>query len=392
MDKLYFCEVKIYFTVYPRISDLTKDLFGFDLPLPIQSFGFMMAMSFITAYFMIYYELKHKAKMGIFSSFEIHHTTEGEPSKTDILVNLVLGAVLGYKLGYLFTNYTAFNANPQQILLSTEGSLGGLFFGLVVMGAYKGYEYYKYKGVKPKKEKKKAYPHDLMGNVIFIAAISGILGAKLFAVLETWDDFIKHPIQSLVAFDGLTYYGGLILGSASVIYYIRRYKIPVLPYLDAAAPGLMATYGVGRIGCHISGDGDWGIQVGDGTVSCLANKPAFFRIFPDWFYAYNYPNNVLGETPGYVYPTPLWEAILGIGLGIGLLLIGRKLKLHHGVLFCIYLILNGIERFLIEKIRVNIPYNILGLKITQAEILSFLLILLGIAGWVWIHKRQKMTK
>lgn len=378
--------------MYPRISDLTKDLFGFDLPLPVQSFGFMMAMGFITAYFMIYYELKRKAKLGTFSPFQITHTTEGEPSRTDIFVNLVLGAVLGYKLGYVFVNYATFNANPQQILLSTEGSLGGLFAGVVLMAAYKGYQYYKYKGIKPKKEKKQAYPHDLMGNVIFIAAVSGILGAKLFAVLETWDDFIKHPLQSLIAFDGLTYYGGLILGSASVIYYIRRYKIPVLPYLDAAAPGLLATYGVGRIGCHISGDGDWGIQVGDGTVSCLLNKPAFFRIFPDWFYAYNYPNNVLGETPGYVYPTPLWEAILGIGLGIALLVTGRKFKLHHGVLFCIYLIVNGLERFLIEKIRVNIPYNIFGLKITQAEILSFLLILIGIAGWIWIHKKQKMTK
>ncbi len=378
--------------MYPRISDLTKDLFGFELPLPIQSFGFMMAMGFVTAYFMIYYELKRKAKLGIFSSFQITHTTGGEPSKTDIFINFVLGAVLGYKLGYVFTNYALFNANPQQILLSTEGSLGGLFVGIIIMAVYKGYEYYKYKGIKPKKEKKQAYPHDLMGNVIFIAAISGILGAKIFAVLETWDDFIKHPLQSLIAFDGLTYYGGLIFGAISVIYYIRRYKIPVLPYLDAAAPGLMATYGVGRIGCHISGDGDWGIQVGDGTAACYANKPAFFKIFPDWFYAYNYPNNVLGETPGYVYPTPLWEAILGISLGLILLLIGRKLKLHHGVLFCIYLIVNGIERFLIEKIRVNIPYNIFGLKITQAEILSFSLILIGIAGWVWIQKKQNMTK
>lgn len=378
--------------MYPRISDLTKDIFGFELPIPIQSFGFMMAMAFITAYFMIYYELKRKAKMGIFPSFEITRTTEGQPSNVDILVNLVLGAILGYKLGYIFSHYAAFNANPQQVLLSAKGSGAGLFAGIVLMGAYKGYEYYKYKGVKPKKEKKLAYPHDLMSNVIFIAAISGIIGAKIFAVLETWEDFIKHPIESLIAFDGLTYYGGLIFGAVSVIYYIRRYKIPILPYLDAAAPGLMATYGVGRIGCHIAGDGDWGIRVGDGTVACLTNKPAFFKPFPDWFYAYNYPNNVLGETPGYVYPTPLWEAILGISIGIILLIIGRKLKLPHGVLFCIYLILNGIERFLIEKIRVNIPYNILGLKITQAEILSFSLILLGIVGWVWILKKQKMTK
>lgn len=351
-----------------------------------------MAMSFIVAYFMVYYELKRKAKLGIFSPFEITYTTVGQPSKTDILINLVLGALIGYKLGYIFANYTAFNANPQQVIMSKEGSSTGALIGILLMGAYKAYEYYKYKGIKPKKEKKQAYPHDLMNNVIFIAAIAGIIGAKIFAALETWEDFVKHPLESLLAFDGLTYYGGLIFGAIAVIYYIRRYKIPLLPYLDAAAPGLMTTYGVGRIGCHVAGDGDWGIQVGDGTASCLLNKPNFFKLFPDWFYAYNYPNNVLGETPGYVYPTPLWEAIIGIILGIILLLIGRKVKLQHGVLFCIYLILNGLERFLIEKIRVNIPYHIFGLKITQAEILSFLLILIGIIGWVWIYQRQKSDK
>lgn len=348
-----------------------------------------MAMSFVVAYFMIYHELKRKAKLGIFSTFELTYTTAGEPSKTDIFINLILGGLLGYKLGYIITNYSLFNANPQQILLSSQGSLTGLVVGVLITCTYKGYEYYKYKGIKPKKEKKQAYPHDLMNNVIFIAAIFGILGAKIFAVLETWEDFVKHPAESLFGFDGLTYYGGLIFGAVAVIYYIKRYKIPLLPYLDAAGPGLMATYGVGRIGCHIAGDGDWGIQVGDGTASCLANKPTFFKPFPDWFYAYNYPNNVLGENPGYVYPTPLWESILGIVLGLILLFMGRKVKLQHGVLFCIYLIFNGVERFLIEKIRVNIPYNIVGLKITQAEILSFLLIIAGVVGWVWIYRSNK---
>ena len=163
----------------------------------------------------------------------------------------------------------------------------------------------------------------------------------------------------------------------------RKYKINVLHLMDSAAPALMLAYGIGRIGCQMSGDGDWGIVN-------LAPKPDWLSFFPDWVWSYNFPNNVINAgvyiegctgkfcsvLPQAVWPTALYEVVMCIALFFVLWLIRRKIKLA-GMLFAIYLIMNGIERFFIEKIRVNTEYNIFG-GITQAEIISFCLIITGL--------------
>ena len=82
---------------------------------------------------------------------------------------------------------------------------------------------------------------------------------KLFHNLENIGEFIADPMGQLMAFSGLTFYGGLIAGAFAVIWYGRKYNIKPLNLADAAAPGLMLAYGVGRIGCQLSGDGDWGV-------------------------------------------------------------------------------------------------------------------------------------
>jgi prolipoprotein diacylglyceryltransferase len=162
--------------------------------------------------------------------------------------------------------------------------------------------------------------------------------------------------------------------------------------IDAAAPGLMLAYGIGRIGCHLSGDGDWGI------ANVAANPIDFL---PDWFWSYNYPNNVVNEgipmpncigkhcfmLPQPVYPTPLYEAIAGIALFLLLWQLRKRITIA-GVLFCIYLVVNGAERFLIEKIRVNSTYEIFGAHITQAELISSLFLIIGSLGIWWLNKRS----
>ena len=237
--------------------------------------------------------------------------------------------------------------------------------------------------VKPKMIKEEIHPYDLVGNITIIAAISGIIGAKIFHNLENFQDFLADPIGQLIAFSGLTFYGGLIFGAISVVVYCRKYKINVLHLMDSAAPALMLAYGIGRIGCQMSGDGDWGIVN-------LSPKPDWLSFFPDWVWSYNFPNNVINAgvyiegctgkfcsvLPQAVWPTALYEVVMCIVLFFVLWLIRRKIKLA-GMLFAIYLIMNGIERFFIEKIRVNTEYNILG-GITQAEIISFCLIITGL--------------
>jgi len=167
--------------------------------------------------------------------------------------------------------------------------------------------------------------------------------------------------------------------------------------LDDVAPALMISYGVGRLGCHFSGDGDWGI------VNTAA-KPDWI---PQFLWSYDYPNNVINETanskiPGCtwdycnvlaeaVYPTPLYEFLMALIL-FGLLWFLRKRIKTVGLLFFIYLILNGLERFWIEKIRVNEDYEILGMQSTQAEFIAVMLMLIGLIGAVIVSRRNKELK
>ena len=381
--------------MYPTISDLIFDLTGLNIPLPIQSFGFMMAISFLLAAYTLSLELKRKEKLGIFKPVELK-TLVGEKVKfQDLILSFIIGFVAGYKLIYAFSNYKDFVADTQAILLSAEGSfLGGIVGGGI--GAYLKYrEREKQKLDKPEWRSEIVHPYQLVGNVTMVAAISGLIGAKIFHNLENLDDFASDPWGSLISFSGLTMYGGLIVGGTGVIWYAMKNKMNPFHFADSAAPGLMLSYGTGRIGCHISGDGDWGIPN-------LSPKPSWLDFLPDWVWSYRYPHNVLSEgvpipgcegrhcmmLPEPVYPTAFYEAVMCIFLFFVLWSLRKHISIP-GVLFSVYLIFNGVERFFIEKIRVNTKYHIDGHAITQAEIISVVLIILGIIGIIIFRKMAK---
>ncbi len=385
--------------MYPTISDLLRDLFGIDIPLPIQSFGFMLAISFLLAAWTLAMELKRKEQLGIFKPINVKHEVGKPASATDLFTSFLVGFVIGYKLLYAFSNYGEFVNDTQGVLLSTEGSwLGGLIGG--GLGAWLKYrEAEKQKLAKPEWRTEVVHPYQLVGNITMVAAVSGLLGAKIFHNLENLDEFAADPWGSLISFSGLTMYGGLIVGGAGVIWYAMKNKMNPFHFADSAAPGLMLSYGTGRVGCHISGDGDWGIVN-------TAPKPDWMSILPDWMWAYRYPNNVLSEgipiegcignhcmiLPEPVFPTPLYEAIACIGLFFVLWALRKHISIP-GMLFSAYLIMNGVERFFIEKIRVNTKYHIGSYDITQAEIISVVLILIGITGLIVfrkIHQSKRM--
>jgi prolipoprotein diacylglyceryltransferase len=163
---------------------------------------------------------------------------------------------------------------------------------------------------------------------------------------------------------------------------------------DAIAPAMMLAYGVGRIGCQVAGDGDWGIA---------NTSPKPFSWLPDWAWSYTYPHNVLGEgvriadctgqycaqLPFPVYPTPLYEVVAALLLFAFLWSIRKKIK-TPGVLTAIYLIVNGVERFLIESIRVNTEYNFLGIHPTQAELIATFFVLSGIILLIVFMRKKKV--
>ena len=380
--------------MYPTISHLLFDLFGINIPLPIQTFGFWVAIAFIFASWVISNELKRKEKEGFLSSTKVNEVIGESLTTSEIISSLLTGFFIGFKFIEALFHYTDLVNNPQDFILSTRGNLLGGILIASISFYLKWTENNKTKLATPKTIEKIVHPFELVGNMTMIAAVSGIIGAKIFHNLENMDAFLADPIGQLISFSGLTFYGGLIAGAVSVIWYANKYKINTKHLIDSAAPGLMLAYGVGRIGCQMSGDGDWGIDN-------LAPKPEWMSFLPDWMWSYTFPHNVINagvpiegctgnfcmELANPVWPTAFYEVIMSLAI-FGILWAMRKHIKVPGALFFIYLAFNGVERFFIEKIRINSEYNILG-GITQAEIISFSLILTAIIGITYLYKSKK---
>ena len=384
--------------MYPSLYYAFRDLFGLDWPAMkmVQSFGFFVAISFLFAAYFFTRELKRKEQQGLVSPGTIKVLKGATATSAELATSALIGFLLGYKILFIAFNFTAFTENTQGFLLSTQGNFIGGLFGAIISAYLKYREKEKEKLPKPELVDEVMHPYQHVGTMTLIAAFAGLIGAKIFHNLENWGDFIKDPIQALISFDGLTMYGGLICGSAAVIYYASKNKIAIPHLIDACAPGLMLAYGTGRIGCHIAGDGDWGI-------ANITPKPSWLSWAPDWLWSYDYAHNVngVGEllpncydsrycyhlVPN-VFPTPLYESIMCISLFLVLWLL-RKRFTTPGVMFSVYLILNGVERFFIELIRVNTKYEIGSFKFTQAELISSVLIILGVTGVIYFRMRNR---
>lgn len=381
--------------MYPRLSDMINDLLGTSIRLPIQTYGFFLALAFIAGAIILSLELKRKERNGLLMAQKKTIIIGKPASAKNIVVSGLLGFLLGYKGVAMILDYSAFVDNPQDFLLSADGSfIGGLVLAtLSVFSTWRSAE--KEKLPKPKSEETEIRPHQLTPTFVMIAAVSGIIGAKLFDVFENFSSFLADPIGTLFSFQGLTFYGGLIVATITLIWYAHKNKIPWVILADAAAPALLLAYAVGRLGCQFSGDGCWGLEN-------LNPKPGWLAFLPDWAWAYDFPHNVIKEgipihncsgqycyaLENPVYPTSLYESTLSL-VFFGIIWAVRKRIFIPGLIFSIYLIMNGTARFLIEKIRVNPPYDIFGLQLTQAEIISALLILAGISGIIYFVRTKR---
>ncbi|QNL48860.1 prolipoprotein diacylglyceryl transferase [Olivibacter sp. SDN3] len=372
--------------MFPTLSHIIEYLTGIYVPLPVQTFGLFVAFAFFAAYWVFSKELERKEKEGLIKPIYRRVTIGERPNIYEIITNALVGFIIGYKLLYAVLNYRLMVDDPQGFLLS----LAGNFFGGLILAALFGYWAYAEKKrnqlSKPKEIEEVVKLKDLMGKVLLWAAIWGLIGAKLFHNLEYWDEFVNDPITGLLSFSGLTFYGGVIFGGIAVIYYTGKQGIKPLHMLDIGAPGIMLGYAIGRLGCQLSGDGDWGIN---NTYL----KPTWLGWAPDWVWAFKFPHNVINagvpiadctgkfchELPLPVYPTSFYEFLMCMFLFAVLWLLRKRIR-TAGILFCIYLLLNGIERFLIELIRVNSKYHVLGIRFTQAEFISLLMIISAIIG------------
>ena len=311
--------------MYPRLSDLLTDAFGISFPLPIYSFGAMVATAILLAGWLLARELDRMHAAGQVPAMRVR--AAAPPVKA--------GAGGRARAGRA--------AAPATVAATVA-----------------------------------APPSAIVNRLVILAAIGGVAGSKLFHILENLGDFAADPIGMAFSSGGLTFYGGLITAALLIAWTVRRAGLPVARVADAVAPGLILGYGIGRIGCYLAGDGDWGV------CSRLADKAAWI---PARLWSETFPRNILGLDipggicpPGFdgVYPTMLYEFALCLA-AFGLLWALRRHPWRAGWLFGLYLVMTGAERFAIELIRVNNVGTYLGIPATQAQVISVVLAVAGVA-------------
>jgi len=204
---------------------------------------------------------------------------------------------------------------------------------------------------------RKGYDPALASSMVVWAAVGGIVGARLWILIDAWDEFIAAPISFLATGGGFVWYGGLLGGAIAVSLFFRLRGIPWLRGADAVAPALALGQAIGRIGCQLAGDGDWGAET---TLP--------------WGMAYPYAVVGWDKPPGVrVHPTPLYECALYL-LVFAVLWRMRREPAPDGAAISWYVVLAGTARFAVEFVRVNPPV-VLGL--TEAQVTSLVLIALG---------------
>jgi phosphatidylglycerol:prolipoprotein diacylglycerol transferase len=215
--------------------------------------------------------------------------------------------------------------------------------------------------------------------LIAIPCLAGLAGAKLYDALESPRQFFADPWHQLFSQYGFTWFGGMLAGFAAYVWVARRQNVPLLTMLDAASPAAALGYGIGRVGCLLSGDGDYGIPT---------SLP----------WGMSFPNGLV-PTMERVHPTPIYEFIVACLIAWVIWRMGATANARAGAdakrqsariaarkpgeVFAAYLVLTGAARFLVEFIRIN-PNSLFGL--TNAQAASAVSIVVG-AG-LWCHARK----
>ncbi|HRH39002.1 MAG TPA: prolipoprotein diacylglyceryl transferase, partial [Flavobacteriales bacterium] len=249
--------------MYPTIYHALLDLTGIDLPRLafLNSFGFFVAIAFMFASWTLGLELRRKEGLGLLPSSTRTETIGLPASPLELFWQGLIGFILGWKGIFIITNSVEEIGDTKEFLLSAEGSwIGGLAVGALLVWL-RWREKKKHQLSEPKTEEVKVLASEHGTNITLTAALWGFIGAKLFHWLENPDEFMRfiaNPNAEGIM-SGLTMYGGLIMAGAMVIRYFIKHRILAWQGADAAAPGVMLAYAVGRIGCQVSGDGDWGI-------------------------------------------------------------------------------------------------------------------------------------
>lgn len=388
--------------MYPTLYHAVLALLGLDIQVLklVNTLGLMVMLGALAGGRCLIAELERKHADGTIPATRRLATRARPSALVEIGLPCLVAFVLGYKLFGIISGEHVLQggADARRYMLSSNGSFGGgvvsgLGWAVVALRGRRR------RGPEPEPPAGpsciEVAPREHMVGLVGWAALGALVGGKLFHLLERPSaivQLIEHPsIGGLVS--GHTFYGGAIVGALFSLLYARHRGLPLAPLFAAGLPGVILAYGVGRLGCHLSGDGDWGIA--------SSGSLAGFGWLPSWFWAFDYPNNVIhagvplaaGAFPGYgthlvpaVYPTPLYESLASVGSFAVLWLLRRRIERPLSMVgLC--LIFNGVERLCIEQIRINATYDLVGRSATQAEIVAALLIAAGATALLGARKR-----
>ena len=208
-------------------------------------------------------------------------------------------------------------------------------------------------------------PRDWAYEIVFSALVGGLVGARVDYIVENYDKVSDDLLGNLFSGSGLVWFGGLVGGAIGVVLWAWRRNYLGLQLLDVTAVPLALGYAIGRVGCQLSGDGDYGTQ-------------------SDLPWAMAYPDGTVATTDE-VHPTPIYET-LSVGL-IALALWQLRGRLAPGAVFAIYLVAVGLERLLVEFIRRN---DALALGLTLPQLVSVALVAAG-AAWL-VQRRGRLVE
>ena len=241
-------------------------------------------------------------------------------------------------------------------------------YGFMLMVAFYSCYYFLNKDLK-----RLGYNPSLAGDIVFAAAVGGIIGSRIYFLLENFEQFLNDPIGMIFSGGGLVFLGGLLGGFLAVTYVIKKNNLRWGIFADLVAPLLILGYAIGRVGCLLVGDDyglpthlAWGIEFPNGI------PPSTYRIFQT-----QYPwVDLSGFTPGVlkVHPTQIYETLIGLGIFYYLYQKRTSVKVA-GSLFFTYLVMAGVERFMIEFLRINQKY-LFGLS--GAQVISLIMISIGL--------------
>jgi phosphatidylglycerol:prolipoprotein diacylglycerol transferase len=227
--------------------------------------------------------------------------------------------------------------------------------------------------------KRRGYKGEWASTLVVWSAISGVVGSRIYDIIDNWPHYAANPLDMIFSSAGFVWYGGLMGGAIASYFVARYYRIPWLVLTDMAVPGLAVGHAIGRIGCLLSGDGDWG------TVSDLPWAMAYPNAIVGWngqtvLKLDSHNHLVSAFYPGVrVHPAPVYETILYTGVFLVLWSLRKKPHVDGQIVY-LYLILAGACRFLVEFVRVN-PRVLWGLS--EAQLIALVMVAIGVTAYAW---------